>query len=362
MTNNEKVLTFNDFANDVFSPFNNDKMRIKYMSEAYKKMSISKAFSVFYNKEINNDQKSNQLVNTITKIELGQIYLGYVKVFSKNQILFEIPGVKEEIISKENFSGSENAIQNYLLTHDNKLLFEVREKKNNKYYVSVVNAYYKVWINNINKAVQTENPIEVHIDDLVINQFGKGGYICHTNIEPLIQLTGKNYTHSVFIPGSHIVLNIERDFKRWIGSTVSIIPQKIVEFYKNLKTGEIENSIVGSRKRVLQIQGMQNIYEIYRNFMLSQKEDANIIMPDFTGTVTGIINSNGKTGIFVELNDKYITGLANVEAYDILDYKPGDQVKVKIKEFETQEGKEPFIFNKKNKLVKSNVRPVFELI
>ena len=41
--------------------------------------------------------------------------------------------------------------------------------------------------------------------------------LCHTDIWPINELTGKNYTSSVFIPGSLIVLNIESDFNKWIG-------------------------------------------------------------------------------------------------------------------------------------------------
>ena len=64
-----------------------------------------------------------------------------LSIFDKNGIVFNIPGVKDEIICKENFTDCEVNINNYLMTHNNKLLFEVREKKNNKYYVSVINAY-----------------------------------------------------------------------------------------------------------------------------------------------------------------------------------------------------------------------------
>ena len=58
-------------------------------------------------------------------------------------------------------------------------------------------------------AIKREEGIQVHIDALV-----QGGYACHTNIVPLCELTGRNYTQSVFIPGSLIVLNIERDFEK----------------------------------------------------------------------------------------------------------------------------------------------------
>ena len=107
----------------------------------------------------------------------------------------------------------------------------------------------------------------MHIDKLVT-----GGYMCHTNIDTINELTGKQYTHFVFIPGSNIVLNIERDFDKWVGQDVSIIPQKIVDF-RDFKTGNVGKSLVGSRKRVLQIYGMNNIHDLYNKFMLVKSND-----------------------------------------------------------------------------------------
>ena len=355
---NTKLLTYKEvYGENDFPYFKNDIERIKYMKKAYGNMSLAKSFAIFYGIEVSPEVKVNKSINTVQTIELGKVYSGTVKSFDKNGIIFEIPGVKEEILSKENFNDCADSINNYLINHNNKLLFEVREHRDNKYIVSVVNAYYKQWVNVINKAIQYEQGIKVQIDSLV-----KGGYICHTDITPICQLTGKKYTHSVFIPGSHIVLNIEHDFEKWVGEEVMIVPQKFVEFRRDTITGLIENSLVGSRKKVLQILGMNNIHEIYSKYILAESDERIKYEPEiFEGTVTGIINSSNKTGIFVELNDKYITGLMPIDAIDLLDYKPGDSVKVKIKEFETQEGKDPFIYNKKGILLKSNVRPVFEL-
>lgn len=355
--NKERLLTAKDIEGDVFAGFKNDKERIKYMKKAYGNMPLAKSFAIFYGEEVSQETKQNKSINTVVTIELGQIYSGYVKSFDRNGIIFELPGVKEEIISKENFNDCAAEINQFLLSHGNKLLFEVREHKDNKYIVSVITAYYKYWTNTINKAIQHEQGINVHIDSLV-----KGGYLCHTDITPICQLTGKNYTHSVFIPGSHIVLNIERDFEKWIGKDVIIIPQKFVEFRRDFKTGLIENSLVGSRKKVLQIKGMNNIHDIYNRWLLAKSNDnVKYESETYDGTVTGIINSNNKTGIFIELDDKYITGLMPIDASDLLDFKPGDHVKVKILEFEIQEGKEPFAYNKKGQLLKCFVRPVFEL-
>ena len=356
--NRERLLTFADIEGDKdFPMFKNDLERIKYMKKAYGNMSLAKSFSIFYGLEIAPEIKSNKAINNVTVIELGKVYLGIVKSIGKNGIVFDMPGVKEEIISKENFNDCMDVLNNYLITHNNKLLFEVREHKDGKYIVSVISAYYRQWVTTINKAIQHEQGINVHIDRLV-----KGGYVCHTNITPICQLTGKTYTHSVFIPGSHIVLNIEHDFEKWVDQDVTIIPQKFVEFHKDMRTGLIENSLVGSRKKVLQILGMNNIHELYTKWALAQKDERVKYEPEsFPGTVTGIINSSNKTGIFVELDDKYITGLMPIDAMDLLDYKPGDPITVRIKEFEVQEGKEPFLYSKKGVLFKSNVRPVFEL-
>lgn len=352
-----KLLTNADLGEDIFSGFASDKERIKYMSKAYANMSIAKSFSIFYNVELSNELKSNRAINQVTTLEIGKIYAGSIKTFTKDGIVFDIPGVKDEIICRENLYSSYDSISNYLLTHNNKIQFEVRENKNNKFYVSVINAYYKAWVNMITEAIKQDKGIQVHIDSLV-----KGGYMCHTEISTLTYLTGVNYTHSVFIPGSHIVLNIEKDFEKWVGQDVIIVPQKFVEYRKDMKTGITENSLVGSRKRVLQIYGTNNMNELYCKYILETKDGGTYHPEVLDGIVTGIINSNKKTGIFIEIKDKYITGLLPIKASQLLDYKPGDGISVYIKEFEVQDGKEPFIYNKHGLIMKSNTRPVFALV
>ena len=127
-TNKPRLLTFADINKEEDFPlFKNDKERIAYMKKAYGNMSIAKSFSIFYGVEVSQETKQNKSINTVQVIELGNIYSGIVKSFGKNGIVFEIPGVKDEIISKENFNDCADAINNYLLNHNNKLLFEVRE-------------------------------------------------------------------------------------------------------------------------------------------------------------------------------------------------------------------------------------------
>ena len=351
---NEPLLTVKDEL-DVFGPFRNDKDRIKYVSRAYKHLSIAKAFEKYYGLQVSQEVKRNWNVNDVIKIEIGKIYTGTVKQFNDKYMLFEVPGVKDEIISKEALWCYAPHINNYLLNHNNQLMFEVREQEQGKYYVSVLNAYYRKWMEMMENAMNGTKSIDVHIDQLV-----NGGYVCNCDIAPLTQLTGQKFTSSVFIPGSHIVLNIENDFERWVGQDVSIIPQKFVDFKVDKRTGTIEKSLVGSRKRVLQLLGNFYLYEMYNLHKLGESEGAKFEKPSYMGTVTGIINSGKKVGVFVEINDKYITGLLPLSGEDLLDYKPGDQINIRIAEFEVQPEKEPFII-KNDEVVKCFTRPVFEL-
>ena len=333
-------------------PFKNDKERIRYMKDNYGHLSLAEQFAVFYGEEVSNTVKKNKRINNPVNIEIGSSYKGIVTEISKNGIVFDVAGVKEEVISKENFSDCIDAVQNYLLNHENELLFTVTEKKDNKYYVSVLEGYYRSWQKQIEKAIEQRAAINVHIDSLV-----RGGYMCHTDIWPISELTGKTYTSAVFIPGSNIVLNIENDFERWLGKDVQAVPQKFTKFRSFGRP--TENSLMASRKMVLKILGMKNMYEIYTRAKLGERPDVKYVPEVFTGKVTGIINSNKKTGIFIEIEDKYITGLMPVDEANLLNYKPGDTVQVYIQEFECIEGKEPFFIDRKNIIKACNLRPVF---
>ena len=356
MSKNTKTLITAADIKDIFTDFKSDKERIKYMNENHAGMDLAKSFEIFYGMRVSSAAKKSKTNNTITNIIVGNVYEGTVASFNHRGITFEIPGVKEEIVSKETFSDCFDEVQNYLMNHNGKLMFEVREKRNGKYYVSVINAYYRIWQQLIERCIASETPINVHIDDLV-----RGGYLCHTDIWPINELTGKNYTSSVFIPGSLIVLNIESDFNKWIGKDVDIIPQKFTHYRP--VGAPAENSLVGSRKRLLQLEGFKNIHEIYTRMKLATMPGARYTPEVFEGTVTGIINSSKKTGVFVELDNKYITGLLPLNSESLYGFHPGDKIKVTVKEWECQPDKEPFVFDKKNtsQVYKCHLRPVFEL-
>lgn len=358
--NNKNLLSAKDIENS--SMFSNERDRIRYMTNNYSALSIGESFKKFYDIATDVDYSKNDVAAEVPEIEIGQCYVAFVKEIDKHGITFDLPGVKDEIICKENFTGCMDYVQNYLLNHDNKLIFECRAYEKGKYIVSVINGMYKLWRHGIEDAIYKKNAIEVHIDELTLNQSGKGGYMGHTVISTLKELTGKEYTHSVFIPGSQIVLNIENDFERWIGEDILVIPQKFVEFRTNYYEGVVENSLVGSRKLLLQMKGNINLFEIYNRYLLTQSDNFKAEPENFKGHVTGIINSGKKTGVFVELDGMYITGLMPIDKMDLINFKPGDEVTVYPLEFEIKEGQEPFVTNKKGDIIRCNTRVVFGLV
>lgn len=352
----DKVIT-NLQNNEIFPVFESERDRLKYISNNYNDLSIADAFSKYYNKKkVKNIDPS---VNNVITMEVGQVYLGNIKDLEKGNITFELPGVNEEIICHENLNNHLDALRNYAMNHNNTMYFEVREIQNDKVYVSILNGYYKIWEHKILNAAQQKIPVKVHINSLV-----KGGYSCVTKIDELNNLLGTDsYVCNVFIPGSHIILNIETDFEKWLDKDVYIIPDKFVDFKVDRFTKQIEKSLIGSRKKWLQQKGEENIYMLWKNHQLAEKLGGNSNNIVLDGKVTGIINSSNKTGVFIEIPDKFITGLMPLEdASDLVNYRPGEDIKVKIKEFETIEGAQPFVLDKDGStLRKCNTRIVFDV-
>ena len=112
MKNNQKLITSGDVFDVLDSPFKTERERIKYISSHYKKMSVAKAFALYYNLELSDEIKSNKSINQINSIEIGKVYTGTVKVFNKNIMTFDMPGIKEEIVCKESFATCMDSITN----------------------------------------------------------------------------------------------------------------------------------------------------------------------------------------------------------------------------------------------------------
>ena len=339
-----------------FPVFNSERERLRYMKDNYGGFDIVKAFSLYYNENVNVKKTSGENVFNVTTLEIGKVVEAGVKEWNEDgSLVFYVPGVKEEIVTNERFEHSNLHFQQYLNAHDGKLFIEVRETKRGRWIVSVLNAYYKIWRKSIEQAIKREDGMHVHINSLT-----KGGYLCSTPIWQLQNLTGENYTVCCFIPGSQIIMSVETDFDKWVGQDVVCVPQKFGTF-RAAAGAKMEDSIICSRKRALQKTGIQNLYEMYTTKKLKDSLDSSTGAMTYTGKVTGIINSNNKTGVFVEIDGLYVVGMIPVDADALVNYVPGEHVNVELTGFGTVEGQEPFII-KNDRIVKCVAKPVFRLV
>ena len=320
----------------------NELDRIKSNTKKYSKASISDAFSDAYSIKLT-DVVS---VDPVT-LEIGGTYHGKVKEITKSGVILEVPGVSELIFANDNFYGQEK-FKHYLETTNNEVMFEVRgfSKVHNQYTVSIKNAYYKHWLKNFDyKAVRT-----VRLDRLV-----RGGYIGSMLIDSLEPMSDNVYTQPIFVPGSQIVLNIESDFQRWVGQYVDVLSDSFSEYRID---GTMTNVLLCSRKKLLQYNGMLEMYKLVETTNADDKENKPRAVIE--GKVSGVIKSQKKCGIFVELEDRSITGFLEVSSYDLVNYKPGQPVKVKVKEFEVAKGRPGFEISNSGKIKRCNTRVVFE--
>ena len=83
--------------------------------------------------------------------------------------------------------------------------------------------------------------------------------------------------------------------------------------------------------------------------------------------MTGVINSSKKCGVFVEVPDLLITGMVKVSPEELVNYKPGDNVAVRLTSFDEEtfynkavgqvQHVDPYVIED-GVLVKCNLKPI----
>lgn len=350
----------------VFPEFNNERERIKAFSKKFKSVDILDAFSKIYTdlsvdkNKLHNEAGQPLYITPMSPVN-DKVYFGQVIKFNKNGAEIYNPQFNERFITKEDFT-KYPLFQNYLLNNQNQVYFKVKKINNmqNTVEVNVLEAYYDRWANDIIKMGEYKRPVEVY--DL---RLMPGGFLGKIDIPYLSQMLGVPFFLDAFIPGSQIALNIEKNFSKWVDQKVDVIVNK---FVKN--NGRW--SIMVSRKKHLQNIGNINIAELF-----TYKDNKETYKTIYDGVVTGIINTNQKCGIFVEIPSENFTGLVPCNPGELVKYRPGTDIKVRIKEFEVRENKKPIVYkrvlntqNKQNKVQSKweetdiieyvNIKPIFD--
>lgn len=300
--------------------FKTEKERIRAYSKRYANMSISEAMCGIKEETINIPQLPvTPVVNGIYKARITK-HGDYVSVHGLS--------AKEQVICRNNLKRYTNM---EMTDHEIDVKVVAIDKLRQTITIDVLQPLFENWINSImeDKTIQynVKAPKIVSVSNL---RLGNGGFIGKAEIPAISEFIGEPYYVDAFIPGSQIVLNIESDFNRWNGATVDTF----VAGYTTRPDSVNQMSLICSRKALLNFSGNLTKIELYGDYCTQGKKWKAFTKSSFVGTVTGVINSSKKCGVFVELPLFNITGMINMEPERLVEFKAGDEVSVRITDFE----------------------------
>lgn len=314
---NQKVNQL-DFDLDEWVP---DKERIKRNTLKYAEMPISEAFAAEYKLKVKKQVNELEAVNT----KVGSFISVTLAECTKRNTLFKHPSIGQQIKSNQSLYGSK-------LSSTDEVKVKIVSVTDNEIVVDPVIYYYNEWFErvsneNYKNSLLTENIAKaiICVEDLHLI---KGGFTGKVYIAEASEALKIPVSINCFVPGSQIVLNIEKDFNKWEGKSIETYYFNTVY---NSKTDA--NIIVCSRKLY-----MQHIGDINKICIYQAKDKKDNTMPQYyNGVVTGKYNGRSKVGMFVEIGDLSVTGFMPIPAKDHWKYNVGDVMPVEIEELEVSE-------------------------
>jgi ribosomal protein S1 len=226
-----------------------------------------------------------------------------------------------------------------------------------------VNGYLNPILKDKNIQKVVGNPMSVRVKNL---QLTRGGFTGNAILPNVSEFVGEEYTVDVFIPGSQIVLNITDNFEQFVGKEVDAF---IINFMS--KPGSNTLSLIASAKELIKFRGECKLIELFNSWCEEGALWKEYETKEIEGSVTGVINSSKKCGVFVELPSLEMTGLVSIEPDRLVNYKPNTHVKVKFKGFDEEkqynpytkqmQHVEPYVI-KEGKLLRCNLKPVLEFV
>ena len=333
--------------------YNSDSKRIKAYSKKFKDMSIAEAFSNRYNLDLPNDIMTNTMINDVPcELSVGSIINVKILSVSKNKVIFDGGNLKANLQSNVNLY-KYDFFKNYTPNYSIKAL--VTDVQKDRATIDPIKPMINDWINPILKEPKIQKQVldirDHDADKRVLMgsatpikvknlQLTRGGFMGKAVIPNVSKFVGEDYTIDAFIPGSQIVLNITDNFEKFIGCDVDAFVLNYIQKSGTVKPGSAkEISLICSTKEYLKYLGEINIINMFKLWCTASEypEPWNeIAEKTYNGKVTGIINSSKKCGVFVEIPELNITGMVATKPEELVNYKPHDDIFVKITGFEEE--------------------------
>ena len=336
--------------------FSDEKTRIKNYSERFKNKSVLEAFQEVYGVDLNGvSESANDLPH---EYNVGDIVKTKIKNVTKESVEFADVNYKGTVVSSVNIykfrklrgAGSDELID-AVVTDVNKDRISLDPIK------PMTDNWIKETIFNPISQYVIANPKTIKVRNL---QLTPGGFTGKAVVPTTSAFVGEEVTVDAFIPGSQIVLNITDDFEQFIGKDVDAFVLNYIQKGDGM-------SLICSRKNYLTFLGHKTMIEMFNRWCEDSPKWKEYSGAKHVGKVTGVINSSKKCGVFVEVTDLNITGMVKVAPEDLVNYKPGDSVEVKIssfdeetyynKEFQQMQHVDPYVI-RDGVLVKCNLKPI----
>lgn len=346
----------------VWPEFNSDSERIKAYSKRYKNMSVKEAFEHAYGITIGDVQES---ANAVPKeLCVGDELKLNILHIDKTNVEFDVANYKAQIRSAVNLH-KYNRFKHNLPTDP--VLVQVVDVNKDKVTVDpimpLLNGYLTPILKDKSYQKVIGKPMSVRVKNL---QLMRGGFVGQAVIPNVSEFVGEDYTVEVFIPGSQIVLNITDDFEQFVGKEVDAF---IINHMT--KPGSDSLSLIASAKELIKFKGECKLIELFNSWCEGSELWKEYETKSITGTVTGVINSSKKCGVFVELPTLNMTGLVSVDPAELVNYKAGSEVEVKLTGFDEEKKFNPITKQKEHvdpyviedgRLVRCNLKPVLEFV
>lgn len=336
-----------------------EKTRIKVYSSRFANKSVTEAFQEVYGIDLTGaSEKANE---TPREYRVGDIISTRLDNVAKDSVTFADVNYKGTVLCSANLykyrklrGGSPEAI-NAVVT----------DVKKDRITLDPIKPMTEEWINDTvsNPVLQNVlgDPRTIKVRNL---QLTAGGFTGKAVIPSTSGFVGEEYTVDAFIPGSQIVLNITDDFEQFIGKDVDAFVLNYIQKGDGM-------SLICSVKAYLTFLGHERLIEMFNRWCEDSPKWEKYSKAVHGGVVTGVINSSKKCGVFVEVPDLNITGMVKVAPEELVNYKPGLDVAVRLSSFdeETFYNKEvgqvqhvdPYIIED-GVLMKCNLKPILVFV
>lgn len=313
--------------------FKNGNDHIRHNTAKYADCSIEEAFQHAYKVKLKS--KTNTQSLDYMDVKVGDLLpLRILKVDKKN-VYFDTDLFKEEIVCGPNIYQYKNFKEGIIPAEP--IMCRVISRTSNKIEIDPITPQYDIWMSGLLANLRSQWHMTADRSILVENlRLTKFGFVGDMNVKAVSDITGQNAYIKVFIPGSQIVQNIEKNFEQWDGASV----RAFVTGCNKVPNKNNQLSLICSVKEYLKFQGDKFIIDTFKHYTVNDQEWQAIQKQTYEGVVTGIINSNNKCGIFVEVPEIKVTGLIETAPNKLLNVKYGNKIPVNIMGFN-----EPTFYN-----------------